>query len=127
MLLTFRALSETNLRRCLRWHPSGLNSWSLSDWATATAGELGEACNVIKKINRERDGLAGNGELSLERLQAMLADEIADTAIYLDLLAQAAGIDLQAAIVRKFNAVSERNGFPERLAAVDSPSEGNTP
>ena len=113
--LTFAALREVNLRRCLRWHPRGISEWSLSDWAVATAGELGEACNVIKKLNRERDGIVGN-TIAPAELQSMLADELADVAIYLDLLAAAAGIDLEAAIVKKFNAVSERNNFPERIA-----------
>ena len=107
-------LRETNLARCLRWHPNGLEEWSLSDWVLATAGELGEAMNVIKKLNRERDGLVGN-DVSEQELQKQLADEIADTAIYLDLLAARAGVDLSEAIRNKFNVVSERNNFPERL------------
>jgi NTP pyrophosphatase (non-canonical NTP hydrolase) len=45
----------------------------------------------------------------------MLADELADVFLYLDLLASKCGIDLPAAIVRKFNVVSERQDFPERL------------
>lgn len=107
-------ISIVNLKRALRWHPQGLNSWSLSDWYTALAGESGEAGNVIKKLNRVRDGIVGNKE-SPEQLEQMLADELADVYLYLDLLAQAAKIDLPTAIERKFNAVSERHGFPERL------------
>lgn len=112
--LTFQLLRETNLTRCNRWHPEGINSWSLSDWAVAMMGEAGEACNVVKKLNRYRDALTGNAEDERE-LREKLADEIADTMIYLDLLATAAGIELERAVVRKFNAVSVRNGFPERL------------
>ena len=62
-----------------------LSSWSLSDWMTATAGELGEAANIIKKLNRYRDGIPGNSE-SEEELRSKLADELADVAIALDLL-----------------------------------------
>lgn len=113
--MNLRSFSALNLARCNRWHPLGINSWSLSDWATATAGELGEACNLIKKLNRARDGLTGNGSAGVDELRANLAAELADTAIYLDLLAQAAGVDLSDAIASKFNAVSERNGFPERV------------
>lgn len=118
--LTFKALRETSLARCRRWHPGGVADWSLSDWATATAGEMGEACNVVKKLNRERDGIVGNN-LALAELRAQLGHEIADTLIYLDLLAAAAGIDLAAAVVDKFNIVSERNGFPERLGQDAAP------
>lgn len=113
--LTFSQLRAANLTRCWRWHgKSGVDEWSLSDWMTATAGELGEAANVVKKLNRARDGLTGNDKAPAE-LQAMLGKEIADTMIYLDLFAARAGIDLAAAVVGKFNEVSERNGFPDRL------------
>lgn len=114
--LTFAQLREANATRCERWHPEGISSWSLSDWATAAAGEMGELCNVIKKLNRVRDDLPGNKE-SPAQLMAELPKEIADTVLYLDLLAAAAGIDLAEAVAAKFNEVSERNGFPERIYA----------
>lgn len=93
--------------------PTGFNhkleSWSLSDWMTATLGELGEAANVVKKLNRERDGVRGNTE-SANALRAKLASELADTFIYLDLLAQAAGIDLPQAVIDTFNRKSHEIG-----------------
>lgn len=115
--LTFAELRETSLKRCERWHPGGLAEWSLSDWFTATTGELGEAANVAKKLNRVRDGMEGNSE-SPDQLRAMLADEIADVAIYLDILAASEGIDLAAAIAAKFNKTSAKVGFPEKLREV---------
>ncbi len=114
VMLTFHLLRTTNLIRCARWHRGGVEEWSLSDWMTAVAGEMGEAANVVKKLNRVRDGLVGNDK-SADALRDQLADEIADTAIYLDLLAARAGVDLAEAIARKFNRTSEKNGFPERL------------
>lgn len=111
---SMRRISAINYARCLRWHPKGINSWSLSDWAVALAGEVGEACDVIKKLNRVRDGLPGN-QVSEATLHAQLPAELADVFLYLDLLAQAANIDLPDAIRDKFNAVSERNNFPDRL------------
>ena len=91
-----KTFSERNLERCQS--KSGFNhalsSWTLSDWMTATTGEVGEAANIIKKLNRVRDGIPGNKETEQE-LRDALADEIADVAIYLDLLAQAAGFDLE--------------------------------
>lgn len=107
-------LREKNASRGKRWHPSGLVSWSLSDWFTAMAGEVGELGNIVKKLNRARDGLKGNKETP-EQLRVMLGKEVADILIYLDLFCQVAGIDLVAATCEKFNEVSERNGFPERL------------
>lgn len=112
--LTFKQLRDASLERSALWHHGGISDWSLSDWLTATCGELGEAANVIKKMNRARDGIVGNAASELDLVEA-LADELADTAIYLVLLAAAAGVELDAAIIRKFNVVSERNGFPVRL------------
>lgn len=120
-MLTFDALRRANCSRCDRWHPGGIEDWSLSDWAVAMIGEAGEACNVVKKLNRVRDGITGNTKSEAE-LRAQLGAELADTLIYLDLLAQRAGIDLGAAVVAKFNAVSERVGFPERLPMSEAPA-----
>jgi NTP pyrophosphatase (non-canonical NTP hydrolase) len=93
-------------------HPIG--GWSPSDWMTATVGELGEAANVMKKLNRVRDGIPGNKETEAE-LRAQLAEEIADTYCYLDLLATACGVSMQEAVIAKFNKVSERIGYKNTL------------
>ena len=113
--LTFRKVRETNVKRCNRWHPEGINSWSLSDWGVALGGEVGEIQDVIKKLNRVRDGLVGNRGLTKEDLLVEFKKEIADSFLYLDLLAAAGGVDLEEAVVEKFNEVSDRVGFPEKL------------
>jgi NTP pyrophosphatase (non-canonical NTP hydrolase) len=107
-------VSNVNYERCLRWHPAGIDSWSLADWAVALAGETGELCNVVKKLNRVRDGLTGNKETK-EQLISALRAEAADIYLYLDLFCQRVGFDLAEAVRDKFNSVSMRNGFPERL------------
>lgn len=107
-------IAHLNLQRSNRWHTAGIDSWSLSDWAVALAGEVGELCDVVKKLNRVRDGLVGN-KVTEEELLAALPKETADVFLYLDLFAQRAGFDLAIAIRQKFNEVSERNGFMERL------------
>lgn len=116
--MTFHEFSDFNRHRCESAdgfnHP--LDGWSLSDWMTAVAGELGEAANIAKKLNRVRDGIPGNAETP-EQLRAALADEIADTFIYLDLLAQSQGIDLEAAVIGKFDRTSVKIGFGDFLAA----------
>lgn len=85
--LTFAQLRETNVARCTGAdgfnHP--LSGWSFSDWVVALGGEIGEALNVVKKLNRVRDGIRGNDRSPVE-LRAALSDELADAAIYLDLL-----------------------------------------
>lgn len=103
--------NELNWQRAQLWHKD--KAWSLSDWMTATLGELGEAANVVKKLNRIRDGLAGNKEgVTEQTLRADLADEIADTFIYLSLFATAANINLSEAVVSKYNRTSQRLGMP---------------
>jgi NTP pyrophosphatase (non-canonical NTP hydrolase) len=84
---------------------------------TATTGELGEAANLVKKLNRVRDGIPGNAE-SPEQLHLQLADELADVAIYLDLMAQAAGFDLETIREAKFARTSRKIGYePEESPA----------
>lgn len=78
------------------------------------AGEAGEVCDAIKKLNRIRDGIQKK-PLTKEQATANLAYEIADTLLYLDLLAEAAGIDMEEAVVQKFNEVSINHNFKEML------------
>lgn len=115
MTMTFHDFSVTNRRRCE--HRQGFNhtlaSWSLSDWLTATMGELGEAANIAKKLNRVRDGIPGNKETEPE-LRAALKDEIADVFIYLDLMAQSQGFQLWDAVREKFEKTSEKINYPRQ-------------
>jgi NTP pyrophosphatase (non-canonical NTP hydrolase) len=114
--MNFRDFSVFNRRRCES--PKGFNhqisGWSLSDWMTATLGELGEAANIAKKLNRVRDGIPGNAETE-DQLRAALADEIADAFIYLDLMAQSQGIDLENAVINKFEKTSAKIGYEHTL------------
>ena len=112
--MTFEEFADANREWALLWHPEGLNSWSLSDWGVAMAGEAGETCNIIKKLRRADDGLIGN-DVSDDELRYDLALEIADTVTYAFLLAQRAGIDLERACRIKFNQVSVKNGFPNKI------------
>jgi NTP pyrophosphatase (non-canonical NTP hydrolase) len=116
--LTFDAFRAANVARCLKWHPAGIESWSPSDWLTAVTGELGELASLLKMRNRERDGLPGN---KFSPTQKQIADEIADVVTYLDLLAHVLGVDLGCAAATKFNEVSERVGFPDRIVLASRP------
>ena len=117
--LGFHELRTINAARCVRWHAPGSLPWSLADWSNAMQGEAGEAGNVVKKIRRHETSVNAANDPPSPELFAKLADELADTIIYADLLAHEAGIDLGAAVVSKFNATSEREGFPERLGESD--------
>ena len=113
----FRSFSFINRDRCESENGfnHSINSWSLSDWLTALMGELGEAANIAKKLNRVRDGIPGNGDLTEAELRQMLKDELADVDIYLDLVYQSEGIDREGAIISKFNKTSRKIGFPLTL------------
>lgn len=113
--LTFDQLRAVNVPRCNKWHPPGSLPWSLADWSNALCGEAGELANVIKKIRRQETGARNQGDPSMEELKAMAINEAADVGIYLDLLTAQLGGDLGQAIKAKFNKVSEKYGFPERL------------
>ena len=99
-----KKLREVQVARQKLWDP-GIKL-DLSYFGNAAAGEMGEACNVIKKLERERLGLKGS-RATLEHL----ADEIADVIIYLDIIAMKTGIDLEQAIKNKFNKDSTKHGF----------------
>lgn len=122
--LTFDAFRAANVARCLKWHPKGLDSWSTSDWLTAVTGELGELASLLKMRNRERDGLPGN---KFSPTDKQVADELADVLTYLDLLAAVLGVDLGRAAVAKFNEVSERVGFPDRIPAPEARPAASEP
>jgi NTP pyrophosphatase (non-canonical NTP hydrolase) len=118
--LTFDEVTRQNVARCDRWHKGGMNDWSVADWAVAMAGEAGEVCNAVKKLRRVEDEIANisDADRQLSTRDAAIkkiGEEIADTFLYLNLLAVRLGLHLPSEVVQKFNATSERYGFPERL------------
>lgn len=121
--LTFAALREANASRVVRWHHADTEPWTGADWSNAMCGEAGETANVVKKLRRHETGTSPQGDPEEAALRKALADEIADTVCYLDLLALHYGIDVAEAVVSKFNRVSERQDFPERLGAAEPSSE----
>ena len=106
--MEFREFQKIITERCKEWHD--IDQWSLSDWAVAMAGECGEVCNIVKKLNRKRDSLRNQDPEDLELVDA-LAEEIADTVTYAFLLAERCGFDMQDIVTSKFNQVSEKHGF----------------
>ena len=76
-----------------------VDEWSPTDWGCALAGEVGELCNFLKKRLRGQD-----------IPDKAIADEIADVMIYLCLLSSRMNIDLEQAVISKFNEVSQRKG-----------------
>jgi NTP pyrophosphatase (non-canonical NTP hydrolase) len=97
----FRELNTARVAYFGREHsPAGL--------VACLAEELGEVAECVS-------GLTGEKERKEHLTVRDLGDELADLFTYMDLLAARYGIDLEAAIARKFDVVSARVAFPERL------------
>lgn len=96
VLEELRAINPT---RCKEGFGLNVTDWSLTDWACALAGEVGELCNFVKK--QHRDGIDRTPDI---------AKEAADIIIYLDLFCHRAGINLQQSVIDKFNDVSSEKG-----------------
>ena len=118
--LTFNTLRRGNAARLPEFRnakggaahaKSDGSDWSPAQWLQAVVGELGEYANLRKKVER--------GDYSFEEAKPLLADELADVVIYLDILSAQLGIDLGTAVMDKWNRTSERVGCNIRLAADD--------
>lgn len=128
-MTTHVSLRAANRARQAEWDSA--SQLSLSFKGNEVAGELGEAIekvldmlglsaalfiaggrasNFVKKLDRERLGLAGS-----RASRADLAKELADIIICTDLLAMEEGIDLQQAVAEKFNEVSEKLNLKTRM------------
>lgn len=117
-------IQRINKERANRWHGGDFKGWSTLEWAGAMCGEAGEAANYAKKIKRMEDRLAGNQfsehltenqSDELNEYRDKLGLELADTFLYMCLLASRQGLNLEGFIIRKFNSKSEEMGFPERI------------
>lgn len=67
------------------------------------------------QLSGGRDDCTHAASRSDAALLTMLGDELADVILYIDLICEHYGIDLETHVREKFNRVSERRGFPERL------------
>jgi len=99
-----RELRRANIARDKEWNPDKL--LSLSFRGNELGGEIGEAQNIIKKLEREKLGLIGS-----RSDPDKLAEELADGIICIDLIAMEFGIDLVDAIIKKFNKTSSERGL----------------
>lgn len=113
-----KTLREANIKRDREW-ASGAKI-SLSFRGNELAGETGEACNIIKKLERHLLGLKGS-RTTVDKLE----EELADVVICTDLIAMDLNIDLVEAIQAKFNASSDKNGLSTRLDFSTQPDKAS--
>lgn len=108
-LVTYcHTLGAANAARQKEWDVD--NQLTLAYRGNELGGEAGEAQNVIKKLERERLGIAGSRD-TVEHLM----EELADVVICAHLCAMHVGRDLDRAVALKFNATSEKMGLETRL------------
>lgn len=117
--MALRLLRTANSARQREWDPN--DQITLEYRGNELAGEVGEACNVIKKLARERLGIRGSRATA-----AQLAEELADVVICADLIAMQAGIDLDDAVSHKFNDTSEKYGLKTRMSEYHPRGDGPT-
>lgn len=103
-------LRDANIARDKEWTTGG--ELSLSYRGNELAGEVGEACNILKKLDRERLGMVGS-RASIDELK----EELADVLICVDLIGMALGFDLNKTVADKFNKTSEKYGLKTRMTA----------
>jgi len=111
---TFLDLHSANVARNKEWDSSGV--LDLSFRGNELAGEVGEACNVIKKLERERLGIRGSRD-TVEHL----VEELCDVVICAYLIGMEINVDLTPHIAAKFNETSRKLGLTvflvEKIAA----------
>lgn len=89
--MTIRDIQWIEARDTKSYFPN--HTETLDYLAIAMAGEVGEVCNIIKKFDR--------GSINGELLREELSKELPDILIYLVMLAEKVGIDLQQAWINK--------------------------
>jgi NTP pyrophosphatase (non-canonical NTP hydrolase) len=110
-LSTFRLLNVQRAKDGFKCY----DNQPLTYWTTALAGEVGELCNMIKKLQRvEKGGVDGGSSYTAKDInKEMLKEEIGGIAIYLDLMASLLDINLEEAIIDTFNSKSKKYGFEQ--------------
>lgn len=113
---TFDYVSEANLARCKKWHPGGVDDWTVADWAVAMGGEAGEVLNAVKKLRRLETGIhALNGPQDVDSAIRHIKKEIGDVYLYLDLLCHKVKVRIEDCIVLAFDSTSIFENFEDRL------------
>jgi NTP pyrophosphatase (non-canonical NTP hydrolase) len=104
----FNDLRTANKTRDAIWDPEEKIGWSFR--GNELAGEVGELCNQLKKLDRQALGLRGSAP-DIENI----FDELADVIICVDLIAMDLNINLWAAVKAKFNKTSDEHGLAVKL------------
>lgn len=135
---SFQFLRQRSIERSTRHWGMNEKHWDVMQWGCATAGEVGEACNIAKKLGRVRQDIRSDmiprkpcenwdrrwwqwwkpkmadRHVSVAEheydLKKKLAQEMADSILYFVLWAASENIDLDEAIQTTFNDKSRQIG-----------------
>jgi len=99
----FQELRQASVTRQKEFFGDNITELTLEFHGNELAGEVGEACNEIKKLARGRLGAAG-----AKTDHSDLQDELADVIICVEMIAQKLDIDIEQAVRAKFNKTSEK-------------------
>lgn len=115
--LNFEDLRKANTTRAEEWGGpnNGTTEGRLIDLlfrSNEIGGEAGELQNIVKKYARTQLGMPGGCDDFVIRA---IADEIADTIVCCDRLAELLDIDTGEAVRDKFNKTSDKHGFKTKL------------
>jgi len=115
--MQFSTFSTENRARCEseEGFAHKLDDWDMNKWMVAACGELGEAANKMKKLNRVGETKKFNKGKTEEQLMGDLLLELGDAVIYIDLLAQRLGFDLEYVVRAAFNQKSIEIGCSHYL------------
>ncbi len=106
--MNFKEFEEYSKARSALWDKNG--ACTLEFDFLQMAGEVGEACNIIKKYLRTKLDMPGG--ISEETMREMVKEELADIFITLNICTIKLNIDLEQEIKNKFNKDSKKHGFP---------------
>lgn len=117
--LSLGLLRTANLSREREWwnEAGAAPAPSISFSSNELCGEVGEAANFCKKIDRARIGLRGGQDD--QEIKDKLARELADVVICADLLAMREGINLEKWVALKFNETSTKQGLQTKFDLDD--------
>lgn len=92
------SLRVKNTKRCKMLFPN-IRKEPLIYWTNAIAGEVGELCNITKKIVR--------GDKDVHYVRKDIEKELADIVIYIDLFCGILNLDIEKIVKEKFNEKSK--------------------
>lgn len=108
-------LRAANIQRAELWN-NGNNDKTVTELlfrSNELCGEVGEAANFIKKLARTMLNMKGGADFDTAKIA--IAKELADVIICSDRVAEFLDIDLERAVVQKFNETSDKHKFPVKL------------